>query len=206
MSTTPTFKILYVCDGNNARSPLAAQLTAGLVSGDETGLRWEVDSAGTEATEGDPIRAEVQRAASVANIDLSGHRARRLDPPECLAPDLVLAMAWDQVTQLWSLVPEAWDKVFTIKEFIHWAKRAPVRPPILFADRAAHMRDRVMQAHAVRKRARADHGFWGGLRPQDLNVIEPTGYGDEAWAALTEALGALVSDVVTLLVADGVRA
>ena len=54
-------------------------------------------------------------------------------------------MSWDQVSHIWSLVPGAWDKVFTVKEFIHWAKRAPARPPILFADRGEAMRDKVGQ-------------------------------------------------------------
>ena len=61
------------------------------------------------------------------------------------------------------------------------------------------MRDKVIQAHAVRKRARADFGFWGGIRPQDLNLIEPNGKGDDAWAALAKAVHALASDVITLL-------
>ena len=100
-------------------------------------------------------------------------------------------MSWEQVSHIWSLVPGAWDKVFTVKEFIHWAKRAPVRPPILFADRGEAMRDKVIQAHAIRKRARADYGFWGGIRPQDLNLIEPNGKGDEAWTTLAQAVHAL---------------
>jgi protein-tyrosine-phosphatase len=133
------------------------------------------------------------------DVDLSEHRTRPLDPQMCVEPDLVLAMAWDQVSRIWSLVPEAWGRVFTIKEFVHWAKQAPVRPPILFADRLEQMRDKVAQAHAVRKRARADHGFWGGLRPQELNLIEPDGHGDNAWNTLAQATQALVNDVITLL-------
>lgn len=198
----PPFSILYVCDGNTARSPLAAAVTSALVSGDESGLRWQIDSLGTDARGGDPVRPEVHRAATALDLDLAGHRARLLTREACLEPDLVLAMSWDQVTHIWSLVPEAWGQVFTVKEFIHWSKRAPSRPPILFADRIEQMRDKVKQAHIVRKRARADHGFWGGLRPQDLNLIEPHGHGEEAWSTLAEATRVLVTDVVTLLVAE----
>jgi protein-tyrosine-phosphatase len=199
MSATTPFKLLYVCNGNNARSPLAAAFTYDRVSRQQrSAVQWQISSAGTDAA-GGGVRAEVQRAALAMNVDLSEHHTRALEPEAVLEPDLVLAMAWDQVSHIWSLVPEAWGRVFTIKEFVHWAKQAPVRPPILFADAVEQMRDKVAQAHAVRKRARADHGFWGGLRPQELNLIEPEGHGDAAWTTLAHATQALVNDVITLL-------
>ncbi len=197
------FKLLYVCNGNDARSALAAACTERLAAAKDGDIRWEIDSAGTHAVDGDGLRSEAAVAADSLTLDLSDHRASLLTPERCQDPDLILAMSWDQISHIWSLVPEAWDKVFTIKEFIHWAKRAPVRPPILFSDRAEQMRDKIIQAHVARKRARADYGFWGGIRPQDLNLIEPNGKGDEAWQALGQAVYALVSDVLTLLLATG---
>jgi protein-tyrosine-phosphatase len=200
MSATTPFKLLYVCNGNNARSPLAAAFTYDRVSrARRSPIEWQITSAGTQTAGGGGVRPEVQRAALEMKLDLSEHRTRGLAAEACLEPDLVLAMAWDQVSYIWSLVPEAWGRVFTVKEFVHWAKRAQVRPPILFADQVEHMRDKVAQAHAVRKRARADHGFWGGLRPQELNLIEPDGHGDGAWTTLANATQALVNDVITLL-------
>lgn len=193
------FHLLYVCNGDNARAPLAAACTRALTTRNGLGLSWTVDSAGTETLEGSLLRPEAERAAGVLDIELGSHEPTMLHPDACRAPDLILAMSWDQVSHIWSLVPGAWEKVFTLKEFIHWAKRAPARPPILFADRAEAMRDKVVQTHLIRKRARADHGFWGGIRPQDLNLIEPNGKGDEAWSTLAQALHALASDVVTLL-------
>jgi protein-tyrosine-phosphatase len=199
MSTTTPFKLLYVCNGNNARSPLAAAFTWDVVSRGSSDVQWQITSAGTEAGEGNGVRSEVLRAGAGLDLDLSEHRSRALTAESCLEPDLVLAMAWDQVSYIWSLVPGAWGRVFTIKEFVYWAKQAPLRPPILFADRVEQMRDKVVQAHAVRKRARADHGFWGGLRPAELNLIEPDGHGDGAWKTLALAVQALVNDVMTLL-------
>jgi protein-tyrosine phosphatase len=193
------FHILFICNGDNARAPLAAACAERLTAGNALGLVWTIDSAGTETHAGSLVRPEAQRAAGALDIDLSSHEPQLLDADACAAPDLILAMSWDQVSHIWSLVPGAWDKVFTMKEFIHWAKKAPARPPILFADRAEAMRDKVVQTHAIRKRARADHGFWGGIRPQDLNLIEPNGKGDEAWTTLAHAVHALASDIVTLL-------
>lgn len=197
------FNLLYVCNGNDARSALAAACTEQLLAQRDDGVRWDVSSAGTHAIDGVVLRSEAAVAAETLSLDLSAHRATALTPEACEDPDLILAMSWEQVSHIWSLVPRAWEKVFTIKEFIHWAKRAPVRPPILFADRFEQMRDKIMQAHAARKRARADFGFWGGIRPQDLNLIEPNGKGDDAWHALGQAVHALVSDVLTLLLATG---
>jgi protein-tyrosine-phosphatase len=193
------FNILYVCNADNARAPLAAACTQALTANNGLGVSWTISSAGTETVAASPLRPEAERAAGTLGITLSDHEPRPLDPDDCAAPDLILAMSWDQVSHIWSAVPGAWEKVFTVKEFVHWAKRAPARPPILFADRAEAMRDKVVQTHAIRKRARADHGFWGGIRPQDLNLIEPNGKGDEAWTTLAHAVHALASDVVTLL-------
>jgi protein-tyrosine-phosphatase len=197
------FNVLFVCNGNDARSPIAAACTDQLVAQSDADVQWRIASAGTHAVNGESLRREATVAAETLSLDLSDHRTAVLTPDACHDPDLILAMSWDQISHIWSLVPEAWEKVFTIKEFIHWAKRAPVRPPILFADRGEQMRDKIIQAHAARKRARADFGFWGGIRPQDLNLIEPNGKGDEAWQALGQAVHALVSDVLTLLLATG---
>lgn len=197
--TPSQFKILYVCNGDNARAPLAVACTKALLSKNGQSVSWGVGSAGTEAAADGGVRPEAVRAAALLQLDITSHQPTTLTAERCEAPDLVLAMSWDQISHIWSLVPEAWEKVFTVKEFVHWAKRAPVRPPILFADHAEEMRDKVIQAHAIRKRARADFGFWGGIRPQDLNLIEPNGKGDEAWAALGHAVQALASDVITLL-------
>jgi protein-tyrosine phosphatase len=200
---TSLFTLLYVCNGDNARSPLAAACTTRLIPQRNGEIRWDVRSAGTHAVEGGVVRPEVSLVAENLALDVSDHRTHVLSAEGCQDPDLILAMSWDQVSHIWSLVPESWDKVFTIKEFVHWAKRAPVRPPILFPDRGEQMRDKIRQAHAARKRARADFGFWGGIRPQDLNLIEPNGKGEDAWRALGQAVHALVSDVLTLLLATG---
>ncbi|RPJ38045.1 MAG: low molecular weight phosphatase family protein, partial [Chloroflexi bacterium] len=71
--------VLFVCMANRFRSPLAAAIFR--KSLEEKGLAgsWQVGSAGTWATPGQPVIPSVLAAARELGLDLSGHRAARLD-------------------------------------------------------------------------------------------------------------------------------
>ncbi len=192
-----SFRILFVCTGNVARSPVAescARECAGSVGG-----LWELSSVGTHAVDGDPMRADARAAADRAGHKVLEHSSRRISAEDCLKADLILTMEWEQVAHVWSMVPDAWGKCFTLKEFVYYARKASTRPAILFASEAEMMRDRIRQAHELRRRARSDLGFWGGLRPQDLDLPEPEGHADGVWDAFVQAVKLLVSDTFSLL-------
>src|SRR5260370_36306303 len=104
MSVTTPFKLLYVCNGNNSRSPLAAAFTYDRVSRRSGTVQWQITSAGTDVR-GSGVRPEGQRAAMAMKLDLSEHRTRPPHPGACLQNERVLAVAVEPLSPIWSPVP-----------------------------------------------------------------------------------------------------
>ena len=89
-SSIPALRVLFVCTGNTCRSPLAAAALAASLGPDRERVR--VASAGTAAAEGEPANPGSVKVAGEAGIDLSGHRARRLNTALVREADLILVM------------------------------------------------------------------------------------------------------------------
>lgn len=84
--------VLLVCSGNTCRSPLAEALLRRML--DEAGRGdIAVSSAGTGAYDGAPASEGAYLVGLERGLDLSGHRARLLDPDLLRSADLVLAMS-----------------------------------------------------------------------------------------------------------------
>ncbi len=87
-------KILMVCLGNICRSPMAEGLMRKKI--EANGLKWEVDSAGTESFHvGEPPHRLAQKVASGKHIDISHQRARQFRPSDFKEFDKIYAMATD---------------------------------------------------------------------------------------------------------------
>ncbi|HVL80952.1 MAG TPA: hypothetical protein VM840_05105 [Actinomycetota bacterium] len=199
MSTTDPFEILFVCAGNTSRSPFAAACAREELAKLDGG-GWRVVSAGTTVSDESGPTDEARRLAAEFGLDLGSHRPRTVTAEDCRRADLIIAIGWDQASHVWSLVPDSWDRCFTLKEFVHYARRAPSRPAILYAGTADRMRDRVKAAHELRRRARSDHGFWGDLRPQDFDIPEPDAVHPDGWRTFARVMRLLVIDAMRLVV------
>lgn len=108
-------KVLMVCTGNTCRSAMAAALFKKRAQ--ERQIAVEVDSAGLSAFIDEPATDQAITVMNSYGIDLSGHRAKRLDPKQLDQYDLILVMAKSQRQQILNLRPDLENKVFLLKDF-----------------------------------------------------------------------------------------
>ncbi len=87
-------RILFICTGNICRSPVAQGVFEDVVRREGLADEIEVDSAGTHGfyTAGEPPDPRAQESVLARGIDISGQRARLLDPEDCQGFDYILTM------------------------------------------------------------------------------------------------------------------
>jgi protein-tyrosine phosphatase len=85
--------ILFVCTGNQCRSPIAEVLLKRQIQHYPTNGEWRIESAGTWAYTGKLAHTQMRLAAKEVGLDLDLHRARRIEQvPALTAFDLILVM------------------------------------------------------------------------------------------------------------------
>jgi protein-tyrosine phosphatase len=84
--------VLFVCLANRFRSPVAEAIFRKELLDQPQPGSWLVSSAGTWAVPGLPALPQVQQAAHLLGLDLSGHRSRSLVESHLAENDLVLVM------------------------------------------------------------------------------------------------------------------
>lgn len=99
-------RILFVCAGNICRSPLAEGIFRHLATEAGRSPEFEIDSAGIGGWHQgqQPDRRSVAVAAA-HGIDISGQRARRIEPADFGRFDLILAMDQDNLKNLHKVAP-----------------------------------------------------------------------------------------------------
>src|SRR5437667_5484853 len=90
-------RIVFVCTWNIARSPMAAAIFRSMAKKHPRLRRMSVDSAGTEARDGERPSEYAVAAMDEMDLDIRGHRSRWLTPDRVAPDDLVLTMDRQQV-------------------------------------------------------------------------------------------------------------
>jgi arsenate reductase len=117
-------RVLFLCTHNSARS----QMAEGLLRA-RAGDRFEVASAGTEATRVHPLAIEAMRELGV---DLQGHTSKTLDG--------LLGQAWDHVITVCDGANERCPVFPTRTHRLHWSFPDPSQATGSEADRLATFR------------------------------------------------------------------
>ncbi len=106
--------LLFVCSGNTCRSPMAEALARKIA--ERRGIKdLNVSSAGTNAWDNVPATDEALLVGMERDIDLTGHRARKLTPAIVSEADLIFVMTPGHVEQVKQLGGRG--KVHVIDEY-----------------------------------------------------------------------------------------
>lgn len=140
-----------------------------------------VASAGTAGWEGSAASPGSVEVAAELGLDISGHRARRLNGEEVRAANLVLAMAAEHRELVGELMPEAAGRAFTLKELVRLLEALPA-PDAGSEDPVATLSTRAAEAGALRR-----GGFAVDDDP-DEDVEDPLGMPLETYRAVAGEL------------------
>lgn len=109
-------KVLFVCTGNTCRSPMAEGILKSALEDKGVG-NLEVSSAGTHGLQDAPASLFAREVAGDRNIDLSGHRSRRLTAGMIDDADLILAMSQEHLDFISRIDRRVEDRTFLLKTF-----------------------------------------------------------------------------------------
>jgi protein-tyrosine phosphatase len=132
-----------------------------------------------------PVPSETAKALAPYGAEVAGHRSTALSAEAVEAADLILTMERRHAREVVLLVPAAWPRTFTLKDFVRRAEKLGPR-----ADRPL----RVWAAAVSDGRERTD--LVGSSLEDD--VADPFGGGLTAYRATASELADLVQRLVRL--------
>lgn len=125
--------VLFVCLGNICRSPLAE--AAFRVEADRADLDVEVDSAGTGGWHaGEPPDPRAQAVARRNGVDISGYRARQVEPADFARFSHIVALDGDNFAVLRRLRPKEGAALSLLLDHVPGRRGEAVADPYYGAD------------------------------------------------------------------------
>lgn len=118
--------LLFVCSGNTCRSPMAEALARKIAA--RRGIEdLNLSSAGTNAWDNVPATDEALLVGMERDIDLTGHRARKITPAIVSEADLIFVMTPGHLEQVKQLGGRG--KVHVIDEYASGTQNQGVADP-----------------------------------------------------------------------------
>jgi protein-tyrosine phosphatase len=110
--------VLFICTGNQYRSPIAAAFFSRLL--DEQGLtgEWLVGSAGTWTISQEFLPLDAARDAILMGVDIQGHLTQEVNESMLKDYDLILAMEKGQKEAMCLEFPFAQERVYLLSEMV----------------------------------------------------------------------------------------
>lgn len=122
MGISKVKSVLFVCSGNTCRSPLAEAILKKLLeNGDLSGI--SVSSAGISAIDGASVSYNAVRIALDEDINISGHRTKKLTHNKVVNSDLVIVMENRHRQQILEMCSQVEGKIFLLRNFAQFGSK-----------------------------------------------------------------------------------
>ncbi len=111
--------VLFVCTGNQYRSPIAAAAFLRQLNRQGKASRWTVRSAGTWTTPNQPPLPDAVRVAQDLGLNIRNRTTRKVTADEVSKYDLILVMEQKHKETLNSEFPTASKKIHLLSEVVN---------------------------------------------------------------------------------------
>ncbi|HET9911463.1 MAG TPA: hypothetical protein VFQ13_06195 [Anaerolineales bacterium] len=141
-------KILFVCTGNQYRSPIAAEAFRDQLVQDARDAEWKVNSAGTWTSPGQTPPNEAVELARSHGLTIDRHKTRMLTANMLAEANVILVMEEGHKESIKAEFPFAREKVYLLSQVVEGIAYDIPDPAIVKADARDIISDLVRMIRA----------------------------------------------------------